>query len=86
MHIETSAKNDTNVKSLFHEIGTYGLSIKAHISGGVAQKLPSHAPQSDREAFPLIPCVPTRVDVFWHEFLPTLRQAQACRNQGVLLM
>ena len=64
MHIETSAKNDTNVKSLFHEIGTYGLSIKAHISGGVAQKLPSHAPQSDREAFPLIPCVPTRVDVF----------------------
>lgn len=40
MHIETSAKNDTNVKSLFHEI---------------AQKLPSHAPQSDREAFPLIP-------------------------------
>ena len=64
MHIETSAKNDTNVKSLFHEIGTYGLSIKAHISGGVAQKLPSHAPQSAREAFPLIPCVPTRVDVF----------------------
>jgi len=64
MHIETSAKNDTNVKSLFHEIGTYGLSIKAHISGGVAQKLPSQAPQSDREAFPLIPCVPTRVDVF----------------------
>mmetsp|Transcript_11717 Transcript_11717/g.30627 ORF Transcript_11717/g.30627 Transcript_11717/m.30627 type:complete len:211 (-) Transcript_11717:371-1003(-) len=55
MHIETSAKNDTNVKSLFHEIGTYGLSIKAHISGGVAQKLPSQAPQSDREAFPLIP-------------------------------
>jgi Ras-related protein Rab-5C len=40
MHIETSAKNDTNVKSLFHEI---------------AQKLPSQAPQSDREAFPLIP-------------------------------
>ena len=64
MHIETSAKNDTNVKSLFHEIGTYGLSIKAHISGGVAQKLPSHATQSDREAFPLIPCVPTRVDIF----------------------
>jgi len=43
MHIETSAKNDTNVKSLFHEI---------------AQKLPSHAPQSDREAFPLIPPKP----------------------------
>lgn len=40
MHIETSAKSDTNVKSLFHEI---------------AHKLPSHAPQSDREAFPLIP-------------------------------
>ena len=72
MHIETSAKNDTNVKSLFHEIGTYGLSIKAHISGGVAQKLPSHAPQSDREAFPLIPCVPTRVDVFlaWISYYP----------------
>lgn len=40
LHMETSAKNATNVKSLFQEI---------------ALKLPKNPPQSEREAFPIIP-------------------------------
>mmetsp|Transcript_1188 Transcript_1188/g.3327 ORF Transcript_1188/g.3327 Transcript_1188/m.3327 type:complete len:146 (-) Transcript_1188:244-681(-) len=40
LHMETSAKNSKNIKGLFHEI---------------AHKLPKTQPQSDREAFPIIP-------------------------------
>jgi len=40
MHLETSAKNGTNVKALFVEI---------------ANKLPKNPPQPEREAFPLMP-------------------------------
>jgi len=40
LHMETSAKNATNVKHLFQEI---------------AHKLPKNPPQSEREAFPIIP-------------------------------
>lgn len=40
LHMETSAKNATNVKGLFQEI---------------AHKLPKNPPQSEREAFPIIP-------------------------------
>mmetsp|Transcript_5829 Transcript_5829/g.19884 ORF Transcript_5829/g.19884 Transcript_5829/m.19884 type:complete len:135 (-) Transcript_5829:350-754(-) len=40
LHMETSAKSATNVKSLFQEI---------------ALKLPQSPPQSEREAFPIIP-------------------------------
>jgi Ras-related protein Rab-5C len=40
LHLETSAKNATNVKNLFQEI---------------AHKLPKNPPQSEREAFPIIP-------------------------------
>jgi len=39
LHLETSAKNSNNVKSLFVEI---------------AQKLPKNPPQPEREAFPLM--------------------------------
>lgn len=39
LHLETSAKNSSNVKSLFVEI---------------AQKLPKNPPQPEREAFPLM--------------------------------
>lgn len=40
LHLETSAKNANNVKSLFVEI---------------AKKLPKNPPQQEREAFPLMP-------------------------------
>mmetsp|Transcript_2653 Transcript_2653/g.8310 ORF Transcript_2653/g.8310 Transcript_2653/m.8310 type:complete len:198 (-) Transcript_2653:507-1100(-) len=40
LHMETSAKNATNVKNLFREI---------------AGKLPKSLPQPEREAFPIIP-------------------------------
>mmetsp|Transcript_5817 Transcript_5817/g.15086 ORF Transcript_5817/g.15086 Transcript_5817/m.15086 type:complete len:196 (+) Transcript_5817:33-620(+) len=40
IHMETSAKDATNVKALFHEI---------------ANKLPKHPIQPEREAFPIIP-------------------------------
>lgn len=40
LHMETSAKNSTNIKALFQE---------------VAHKLPKSLPQSEREAFPIIP-------------------------------
>jgi GTPase SAR1 family protein len=40
VHLETSAKSATNVKSLFQEI---------------ARKLPKNPPQPEREPFPIIP-------------------------------
>ena len=40
LHMETSAKSATNVKALFVEI---------------ARKLPKNPPETQREAFPIIP-------------------------------
>lgn len=40
LHLETSARNSTNVKDLFVEI---------------AKKLPKNSPQPERDAFPIIP-------------------------------